>query len=70
MALAHCGFTLIAAIAGVGIWLVKALHRPELPDLQAFGIGLAGVGGAVGAAIVALGIAQRQRGDREWKPPQ
>lgn len=63
MALAHCLFTLLAAMAGVVLWLWKSVQSDKVPDLQAFGIGLAGVGGAVAAAIVALGIAQRQRGD-------
>jgi hypothetical protein len=63
MAIAHCGFTLAAAIAGVGMWLWKAYGRTDLPDLQAFGLGLAGVGVAVSAAIFALGRAQKDRGD-------
>lgn len=70
MAIAHCVFTLVAAVLGVAIWLVRAMQKPELPDLQTFGLGLAGVGAAVSAAIIALGIAQRARGDKDWRPPQ
>lgn len=65
MALAHCVLTLAAAIAGVAIYLWQCLHKDEVMNLQAFGIGLAGVGASVSAAIVALGIAQHQRGDAD-----
>jgi hypothetical protein len=70
MAIAHCVFTLAAAIAGVGIWLWKAVQQAGLPDMQAFGIGLAGVGAAVSAAIAAVGLAAGARGDKDWKPRQ
>jgi hypothetical protein len=45
-----------AAVAGVVMWLWKAAHHPDLPDLSAFGIG-------VGALITAVAAAQRLRGD-------
>jgi hypothetical protein len=47
-----------AAAAAMVLWLWKAAHHPEVPDLQAFGVGL-------GAVIVALGAAQRLRGDAD-----
>jgi hypothetical protein len=70
MAVGHCILTLGAAIAGVTIWLWKAVQQPGMPDLQAFGIGLAGVGAAVSAAIAALGWAQKQRGDADFGKPR
>jgi len=56
-------------MAGVVLWLWKSVQSDKVPDLQAFASGLAGVGGAVAAAIVALGIAQRQRGDAGASKP-
>jgi hypothetical protein len=47
-----------AAVGAILIWLWKAIHHPEVPDLQGFGVGL-------GAVIAALGAAQRLRGDAD-----
>jgi hypothetical protein len=47
-----------AAAIGVAMWVWKAAHHVEVPDLQSFGLGL-------GAVITALGAAQRLRGDAD-----
>lgn len=47
-----------AALAAICVWLWKAIHHAEVPDLQGFGLGL-------GAVIAALGAAQRLRGDAD-----
>lgn len=46
------------AVAAICMWLWKAAHHPDIPDLQSFGIGL-------GAVIAAIGAAQRLRGDAD-----
>lgn len=47
-----------ATVGAIGMWMWKAWHHPEVPDLQGFGLGL-------GAVIAALGAAQRLRGDAD-----
>jgi hypothetical protein len=47
-----------ATVGAILMWVWKAAHHPEVPDLQSFGLGL-------GAVIAALGAAQRLRGDAD-----
>lgn len=47
-----------ATVGAICMWMWKAWHHPEVPDLQSFGLGL-------GAVIAALGAAQRLRGDAD-----
>lgn len=51
--------------ATIGIWRYIAQNWDKGFDLNAFGIGLAAVAAAISSIIVAIGVAQRARGDRD-----